>query len=446
MAKQPSHIHNTGRFTHPLAYARHVRGWTQVDLARRLARRVGGQARGEQVSRWENDNVEPALVTQYALAEELGVPVDRVRRDLWPKWLPVGEQFVVDRVWTSESCFVLLDSTAGEILRDRRGFVTLAAGSAMVLVEQWRGTVPLPCLLVGTAEDLVGSVESRLQHLRGMEDRYGGGRVRGLVDIELRFITELLRESAFGGAEARRLFRLAADLCRIAGWASTDNGYLSSSAQYFTLGLRAARAGGDPLAGANLLKCMSLLLAEDGRPKEALALARSAVKGTQNAPSRVRAMLTVRQARLHAVLGERSDCERQLALSEELMGQDDDRPCPAWADYFDTAEYTAQVAACYLALGSHRVSDEWLEKTLVLQPASRERDGITYRLWRAENAAHLGDVEAACHHLSGVAPVVQQGFSERNRVRFRSVRGLLDAHHTLAPVRDLDEQVTALLA
>lgn len=69
------------------------------------------------------------------------------------------------------------------------------------------------------------------------------------------------------------------------------------------------------------------------------------------------AMLTVRQARTHAVRGDAVDCERQLAKAETAMARADDEPAPLWAEYFDQAEYFAQVAACYLLLRRHQATD-----------------------------------------------------------------------------------------
>lgn len=431
---------------HPLAYARIERGWSQTDLARRVGAQWAAKPRKEKISRWESGEVEPDLDSQYALAAALGVPADAVRSHLWPKWIPVGERFLVEGVWSPENCLTLFDATVGDALLDRRGFMTLTSGSTATLAREWLGRSVPSDVFDRTSQDLVGSIEARLPLLRDLEDSEGGGRVRAPLDAELRFAIELLRSGALGDAEERRLFRLCADLCRIAGWASTDTGFLAASERYFVLGMRAARAGGDRLSGANLLKCMSLLLAEDDRPTEALALARSAVEGTAGAPARVRAMLTVRQARLHAVLGERTQCEELIGRSEELMGRLDNQPCPPWADYFDEAEHAAQVAACFLALGDHQVSDRWLETTMRTQPASRERDGITYRLWRAENATRLHDVELACHHLDKVASPIHCGSSQRNRARFRTVRRLLHDHRNLPSVRALDEHVGSLVA
>ncbi|MFB7270662.1 transcriptional regulator [Streptomyces sp. NPDC056244] len=398
------------------------------------------------MARWESGAVEPDMATQAAMATIFHVPAERLSALLWPNWLPMGELFHVEGVWSPENCHSLLDAS-GDLMLERRGFVTLAAGSAAVLVREWQSVGrAVPEFLSGTSEDIALGFEGRLPWLRDLEDAHGGGRVRRFVDLELQYANELLRQTGHGGAGGRRLFRVVADLCRIAGWASADTGHLAAAERYFVLGLRAARAGGDRLSGANLLKCMTLLLAEAGRPQDALLLARSAVDATADGPPRVRAMLTVRQARVHAILGERDACERLLGQAETAMAETDGQPCPDWALYFDDAEYAAQVAACHLALGNYAVSDHLLERTTRLQPASRQRDGVTYGLWWAENAFRLGEPERAAAHLSETVPLIESGFSTRNRTRFAQVRRLLHPHRTLPQVRDLDARAASLLA
>ncbi|HCA85728.1 MAG TPA: transcriptional regulator, partial [Streptomyces sp.] len=304
---------------------------------------------------------------------------------------------------------------------------------------------------LSAAGSLVESLEQRLPLLRNMDDARGGGSVRALADAELRAVTALLKQGSCGTRDSRRLFSVAAELGRIAGWAGFDAGYHAAAERYFTVGLRAAHAAGDRLAGANLLKCMTLQLAECGRPGEALALAAAARESAAGGPARVRAIITVRHARAHAVVGDRAECERLLIEAGTLMEQvGDDRagsePCPYWAGYFDTAEYSAQVAACYLLLRRHGTSDRWLEQALSLQPASRPRDATTYLMWRAEAAVQLGEVDRACAHLEQALPAVAGSTSARNRARLTSVHQLLRPHRATPAVKELHEQVRPLIA
>jgi hypothetical protein len=127
------------------------------------------------------------------------------------------------------------------------------------------------------------------------------------------------------------------------------------------------------------------------------------------------------------------------------MGRADDEG-PGWAHYFDDAEFAAQVAACHLGLGLHRSSDRWLEQALGLQPPERERDGVTYLMWHAVTATHLGEVDRACDYLHQALPRLADGGSVRNLHQLAEARAALRPYRTDRLVKELDERTHALIA
>lgn len=436
---------------HPLAVVRAERGWSQEELARRIADRIGGARERGKVWRWENRGVVPDETTQRALALELGVPVDRLFSRPWPTWLPGGEGVDVDSPWTTLAAVAALDSTVSEALVDRRTFLTLGAEGAAVLAASWPGTENPPLATTeaydGMSDDLVTSLEQRLPTLRSLDDLRGGGAARSVIDSELRTATEVLKQGVLRGSIERRLLQVAGELARIAGWASFDIGMKASAERYFVTGLRAAHAAADRALGANIIKCTALLMIESERAHDALVLADAACRSTQSAPPRVQATLAVRQARVHAVLHHDSQCDALLGEAEDLLGQALGRnDHPAYVNYFGPAELTAQTAACHLILGRHDVSTRLLDTVVRDQPRSRARDLTTYRLWQAESALALGEVEYACGLLGQTAPAVAAESSTRNRTRWASVLRLLRPYADVPAVRDLDERTRDLIA
>lgn len=435
---------------HPLSYVRWERDWSYQDVVDRIARRLSNSAaRREKAWRWEHWRVVPDEDSQLALAAELGVSSDLVRLLGWPHWLPVGEQVDFDEPWNADGTLAVLQRTAGSAVLDRRGFLMLGTGVASALAAQWTEIEPpqLVSVLRGGRLDagLVAAFEQRLPGLRQMEMALGGGSVRELVDTELRLVTDLLGRGSYSEKLGQRLFCVAAELGRVAGWASFDAGYHAAAERYWAAGLRSAHTGGDRAVGANILKCMSLQRVDADRSDEALILARAAREGAKGSPARVMAMLTVRQARTHAVRGESTECERLLVDAETAMERADDEPAPSWSRYFDLAEYCAQVAACYLLLRRHAATDYWLTQALNLQPEARSRDRATYLIWRAETMLGLGDIEHACALVSQVIPDIVATRSVRNQSR------LADIHRTLMGYKHpavtlLDEQVRSLVA
>src|SRR5205085_2660283 len=93
--------------------------------------------------------------------------------------------------------------------------------------------------------EMVGVFERRIPGLRSMDFAMGGESVRVLVDAELRLVTDILKRKTYTDATGRRLFKVAAELGKIAGWASFDAGYHAAAERYWVAGLRASHASRD---------------------------------------------------------------------------------------------------------------------------------------------------------------------------------------------------------
>ncbi|XVV05365.1 hypothetical protein ACQPW3_08215 [Actinosynnema sp. CA-248983] len=401
--------HQQSFFSHPLAHVRAERNWTYQDVVDVIARHVGNMAaRREKAWRWEHRGMKPDIDSQYALAAELGVDRDVVRVKGWPDWLPTGDRLDLDLPWTMDAALSMLDRTAGVAVHDRRSFLTISASAVMTVAAQWLAVEParLQAAVRGGRVEaaLVDTFELRLPTLQQMLDALGGGSVRHLADAELRLVRDMLKHGSYSERLGQRLWNVAAELGRIAGWSSFDAGFHAAAERYFMAGIRAAHRARDRVTGANVMKCLSLQLMDADRPEEALSIAVAAREGAKQAPPRVVAMLTVREARTHAVLGNATECESLLSQAEKAMNRADDHESPVWAHYFDQAEYSAQVAACYLLLRRPDTTDRWLAQSLALQPDERPVDKATYLMWSAENAVTLGDVDRACSLITEAVP------------------------------------------
>jgi transcriptional regulator with XRE-family HTH domain len=434
---------------HQMSFVRRQQGWTYRDLAEVLGARVGMAANPQKPWRWEHRGVVPDEDTQQALAVELGVSVGRLKTNPWPGWLPAGEVVPTALPWTRDGCLQLLDRTV-DSMTDRRAFLTLSAGAAAAMATTWATAKEPPaqdCEAQG--DDPLVAFEQRLPLMRDMEARQDGESARIVLDTELRNATTLLRSETLGAAGDRRLLAVIAELARLTGWASVDAGRHAAAETYFTAGLRAAHQAGDLLTGANILKCTSLMLLDHHRVNEAVSVTWIAQTRAATGPARVRAMLAVRHARALAARRDVHGAEHLLLQADAAMdrahGQDGSISIPDWARYFDTAEYSAQVASVYLALGRHAAAERWLDQALALHPTDR-RDSLTYLLWRAEAAISGGQVDQGCTLVAEALPRLAGSASVRNRGRFAEVRSLLRQHRTLPEVRELDERTRALVA
>ena len=178
---------------------------------------------------------------------------------------------------------------------DRRGFLTLAVGATAAMSQDWlQATARMQEVtpVVGAAlrggqldETVIVALEERLPALRRMDAALGGHSIRQVADAEMRLVADLLNHSACPEWLEQRMFAVAAELGRIAGWASFDSGFEAAAERYWVAALRAAHLAGDPALGANILKSMSLQAMDAGRPADALAIAAAAHEGVSRAPS-----------------------------------------------------------------------------------------------------------------------------------------------------------------
>ncbi|GHJ45909.1 hypothetical protein Cs7R123_32510 [Catellatospora sp. TT07R-123] len=437
-------------FPHPLTYVRYERGWSQQDLANLILRRTQATFHAGDVSKWENGGVSPDHATQLAIAAELGVDTGTVSALGWPYWLPAGVRIDTTFDWTWDQALAALGREAESAMLDRRAFLTLGGVAVATLTDRWLGTdAPrlIPAMRGGRLDTtVVDCLEQRLPTMRSLDASLGGAGVRGIVDSELRLVTNLLLASRYDEPTGRRMAAIAAELGRLAGYASFDAGFHTAAERYWIAALRASHAADDRMLGANILKCMSLQRVDLRQTADALSIASSALASAQNAHPRVVAMLTIRLARTSAAAGDRTRAERLLASADTAMGRAPDHAtaAPAWAGYFDEAEYYAQAAACYRLVHRPAEAEAWLAKALELQPASRVRDRATYRIWRAENLIDLRNVEQACDLTRSALGDLQTSRSARNTGRIRRLRNRLAQYDGISDARTLVEQIDSM--
>jgi transcriptional regulator with XRE-family HTH domain len=278
---------------------------------------------------------------------------------------------------------------------------------------------PMTPSMMATRERWPGeraSRRARLLALRRMDDLVAGPELVRLVHRELRaWLAEDPTPRQEGRPEgrpevnahagesgpvdsraARERLSLIAGLAQLAGWVTADVGAPTSALSAFRLGLRAADRGGDrPLAG-HLLGCLAQLTAEDGDPRAALRLARSAQRRAgATASSGVRSLLALRLAYGAAVAGARRDCEEAIAAAERAAQQRDPALDPDWLYWFDEAHFAAMVGRCHVALGRPGPARPLLESALAADGIQLRAAAIT-GVSLAQAHIDAGDLDAAC--------------------------------------------------
>lgn len=438
------------RHAHPLSVVRAERKWTYQDVVDVIAARSRNMAaRREKAWRWERWGVVPDLESQLALAAELAVSEERVRRLPWPQWLPDGNPIPTSVCWTQAGGLRALVDALEFAHMDRRAFMKVTGVPLVAVAQAWLAVDPAELVAVlGGGEvtvDLVERMEDGLPRLRLLEATRGGDRARTLINAELSMVVDVLDRSSYRATAGQRLYCLAAELGRMAGWASFDAGLHAAAQRYWLAALHAAHTAGDRLLGANILKSMSLQCYDFDQPREALALASSANEGAKGFIPRAAAMLALREARAQAAMGDAPACERLLAKADTQFGRaEPTHDEPAYLGYFDESEFNAQVGSCYVDLGRPQEADSYLSRALQLAPAPKVRDRATYVIRRALAQTQLGEADRAVSLVAEAIPLIRAAPSDRNVRRVVQARQRLPFDKTDPRGRELDEQLAAL--
>lgn len=254
-------------------------------------------------------------------------------------------------------------------------------------------------------EETVAWLESGVTGLRGLEQRLGGGAVRGRVAADLAVVAGLLARGPHGPALDVRLFRTAADLALLGGRAAADSDLHGVAHRYFLTALRLAHSARDLPAAAGVWAALSRQAVLAGRPADALAVldaadtAAEAATGaaTGTAGRRTLAMLAGHRARALAGEGDEVACRHALDRARDLLagaGNDGrgDGPDPG---RFDAAALNALAGTALLALGRHHEAAALLEDALAAQDPARVRDRALRTVRAATARLRMGDREAA---------------------------------------------------
>jgi len=123
----------------------------------------------------------------------------------------------------------------------------------------------------------------------GRRDRRG--TLLPSVREDLRLVVALLRNSAYTEDVGLRLYGVAAEFSRLAGWLACDSEQPALAQRYFAAGLRAAHMSGDRAIGANVLGFISMQAGRSDRPTDAIVLAESALQAERQLTPAVAASL-----------------------------------------------------------------------------------------------------------------------------------------------------------
>ncbi|MFD0633555.1 helix-turn-helix domain-containing protein [Catenulispora yoronensis] len=276
---------------------------------------------------------------------------------------------------------------------------------------------------------LAGEVEGRVIELRHLDDRLGGEDLAPVVEEELLDTEQIVRDSAYSDAVGRRLLISVGELAQLAGWVASDAGSYRQAEKHYLSGVGAATRAGDRPLGANLLSSLAYQMANVGKPadvRDALLLARTAVKGADGATPTVQTLLLERVAWSAARAREVGTAMRTLDQVDDVFecrspGDED----PEWVYWMSRDEISTMRARVLVELGRPSDAEPLLLDVLSRYPEDAHRESSLYWSWLAEAYARAGELDQARQALDTAAGYAAQVNSPRADSRLVVVRGLL---------------------
>jgi transcriptional regulator with XRE-family HTH domain len=290
--------------------------------------------------------------------------------------------------------------------------------------------------------DYLRSVRSHIQEIVALDNRFGGA---DLVRLSARFFRTLHDQLGAGTYDLkleRDLQSAAGELAEVVGWLAYDAEAhdlarrMNQEALYFT------RLSGDRDIELLTLQNSSMHAASQGRPREALQIARSVLEGDYQLSSRLKALFLTRKARALAQGGD----EGALRLLPEIRSlfldglSDGD---PAWAWWIDERELSWHEAMVQrdLGLASRSIID--FERSVIATPATEIRSQYLHRAYLLQAQVDNSTWSAAEQTIRQLLPLSTEVASTRTVVLLRKALRKLAARER---VPDSVQEQAAMLS
>ncbi|MCZ4125432.1 transcriptional regulator [Streptomyces sp. H39-S7] len=328
---------------------------------------------------------------------------------------------------------------------DRRAFLIATGATLTGAADQWLtspGQTPPTTAStdrVQVTSSTVDHLDQRLDHLRHLDDSWGGGTLRTLASAELEHIESLLNDGRYTTAVGQRLQSAAAENARLCGWLAFDSGDHAAGQRYYLTALRAAREADDRATGANTLAFMAIQTYSIGNPADAITLVDTAQTALgRNATPRVQAMLHARIARAYAKAGRPRECAHAMTAAYDAYAKGPHDDDPAWCYWLTTGELENLAGSSALDLGDWARALARFDGALAAAYGNDgyQRDHALYLTRAAE--AHLAqrDIEQACASAEQAVTLLGGVTSARSSSTLSTFRSKLDPYRDTPAARD----------
>jgi transcriptional regulator with XRE-family HTH domain len=406
---------------------------------------IGRPARVQVIASWTGGHADllrqSLRMTNESFAEYLGVAVRTVaywrkRRDTIPR--PVMQETLdaaLERApERAKAQFTVLVGQAESDIRSDHVEVLELPGGALL------GASADASPEFGDSEYLQ-SIRRHIREIVALDNRFGGA---DLVQLSRRFFRTLHQQLGTGTYDLkleRDLQSAAAELAEVVGWLAYDAEAHDLVRQMNQESLYFARLGGDKTIELLTLQNSSMHAASQGRPKEALQIARSVLEGDYRLSPRLKALFLTRKARALAQGGDDSALcllpEIRFLYLEGVSDQD-----PAWAWWIDERELAWHEAMVQRDLGMPERAIAQFERSVMATPPTEIRSQYLHCAYLLQGQVDNAIWDDAEQSIRQLLPLSAEVASTRTVILLRKVVSQVAAHPRVPPA--LREQITVL--
>src|SRR5271166_3281566 len=287
------------------------------------------------------------------------------------------------------------------------------------------------------------SVRSHIREIIALDNRFGGA---DLVKLSTRFFRTLhdhLGSGTYDPRLERELNSAAGELAEVVGWLAYDAEAHDLTRRMNQESLYFARLAGDRTTELLTLQNSSMHAAQQGRPREALHIARSVLEGDYRLSPRLRALFLTRKARALAQGGDESAL-RLLPEIRSLFLDGASNDDPAWAWWIDERELAWHEAMVQRDLGLTGQAITQFERSVIATPATEIRSQYLHRAYLLQAQVDSGIWSPAEQTIRQLLPLSSEVASTRTVVLLRNILRQLATYDKVPP--SLQEQAAMLSA
>ncbi|MGH4017059.1 MAG: hypothetical protein ACRDSL_24660 [Pseudonocardiaceae bacterium] len=420
----------------------------RVQVHRRYPRRWVYAERHRATPRIPRDPL-PSLVC-LLLHQRLGDPVTPEMLG-WPA--PRGALYVpaddgLHHPWDSAGAIAALGAVVDPDSMQRRHFMAMTGLSLTAVAHQWLldpARVAASVLGQRVGHEVVDDLERVVDARRRLGDARSGASLLPATREDLRLVLALLRNSSYTEQVGQRLYAVAAEFARLAGWLAFDDNQHALAQRYYLAGLRAAHLSGDRAVGANVLGHMSIQAAFSDTPKDAVLLAESALRGARELPPAVEAATCARLARGAAYAGDASTWQRAQDRAFDLLTRSVPDDEPPWIYFFTEDHAQGMAGESLLALGRPKQAEGHLRRAVALMDPRFVKDRVRWQCRLATARVGAGSVEQACAAVGEAATTIRRLKSPRTQEFLADFRRAAEPYADSAAVREFDTKYRDLI-